>query len=132
MAGPPTETFLLPGPVKMDRRVLQAMAAPALNHRGPEFKGILEEIRRNTQYLFATGGPVAILSGSGTAGLEAAVAGLLRKSDPVLNLVNGKFSERVHEMCQVFASPTALPFEWGTPSIQTGSPPPSMQAPTEP
>jgi len=107
-------TFLLPGPVKMDPRVLQAMAAPAMNHRGPEFKEILSEIRELTQYLFGTRGAVAVLSGSGTAGLEAAVSGLLRKQDRVLNLVNGKFSERFHELCQVFTTPTALSFEWGT------------------
>src|SRR5206468_9815812 len=51
---------------------------------------------------------------SGTAGLEAAVSGLLRKPDRVLNLVNGKFSERFHELCQVFTTPTALSFDWGT------------------
>src|SRR5438445_10613446 len=106
--------FLLPGPVNMHPRGLQAMSAPAMNHRGPEFKEILSEIHGRTQYLFGTRGPVAVLSGSGTAGLEAAVSGLLRKQDRVLNLVNGKFSERFHELCQVFTEPTALSFEWGT------------------
>ena len=106
--------FLLPGPVKMHPRVLLAMAAPAMNHRGPEFKEILSEIRELTQYLFGTHGAVAVLSGSGTAGLEAAVSGLLRKQDRVLNLVNGKFSERFHELCQVFTTPTAQSFDWGT------------------
>ena len=114
MFGTAAGAFLLPGPVKMHPRVLQAMAAPAMNHRGPEFKEILSEIRRLTQYLFGTRGEVAVLSGSGTAGLEAAVSGLLRKQDQVLNLVNGKFSERFHELCQVFTTPTALSFEWGT------------------
>jgi len=106
--------FLLPGPVKMHPRVLHAMTAPAMNHRGPEFKEILSEIRGLTQYLFGTRGAVAVLSGSGTAGLEAAISGLLRKPDRVLNLVNGKFSERFHELCQVFTTPTALSFDWGT------------------
>ncbi len=105
--------FMLPGPVKMHPRVLRAMAAPALNHRGPEFKEILTELRELVQYLFGTKGDVAILSGSGTAGLESAVSGLLRKSDKVLNLVNGKFSERFNDLCGVFATPTALTFEWG-------------------
>src|SRR5439155_14896798 len=104
--------FLLPGPVKMHPRVLEAMAAPAMNHRGPEFKEILSEIRGLTQYLFATSGEVAVLSGSGTAGLEAAVSGLLRKHDRVLNLVNGKFSERFHDLCRTFAAATSLSFEW--------------------
>jgi aspartate aminotransferase-like enzyme len=110
----PAGAFLLPGPVKMHRRVLEVMASPAMNHRGPEFKEILSEIRDLTQYMFGTRGEVAVLSGSGTAGLEAAVSGLLRKQDHVLNLVNGKFSERFHELCQVFTTPTALTFEWGT------------------
>jgi aspartate aminotransferase-like enzyme len=105
--------FMLPGPVKMHPRVLRAMAAPALNHRGPEFKEILTELRELVQYLFGTKGDVAILSGSGTAGLESAVSGLLRKGDKVLNLVNGKFSERFNDLCGVFATPTALTFEWG-------------------
>lgn len=107
--------FLLPGPVKMHPRVLRAMSAPALNHRGPEFKEILTELRELVQYLFGTRGDVAILSGSGTAGLESAVSGLLRRQDKVLNLVNGKFSERFNELCGVFATPTALTFEWGRP-----------------
>jgi len=114
MVESPPGAFLLPGPVKLHPRVLRAMSAPAMNHRGPEFKEILSEIRGLTQYLFGTRGPVAVLSGSGTAGLEAAVSGLLRKEDRVLNLVNGKFSERFHELCQVFTTPTALSFEWGT------------------
>src|SRR5216117_1376407 len=110
----PAGAFLLPGPVKMHPRVLQAMAAPAMNHRGPEFKEILSEVRGLTQYLFGTRGEVAVLSGSGTAGLEAAVSGLLRKPDRVLNLVNGKFSERFHDLCRTFAAATSLPFEWGS------------------
>ena len=105
--------FMLPGPVKMHPRVLRAMSAPALNHRGPEFKEILAELRELVQYLFGTKGDVAILSGSGTAGLESAVSGLLHKPDRVLNLVNGKFSERFGELCSVFATATALNFEWG-------------------
>ncbi len=114
MPDPAADVFLLPGPVKMDPRVLQAMARPAMNHRGPEFKEILADVRTLTQYLFGTKGEVAVLSGSGTAGLEAAVTGLVRKEDRVLNLVNGKFSQRFHELCRVFADATALPFEWGT------------------
>ena len=105
--------FMLAGPVKMHPRVLRAMSVPALNHRGPEFKEILTDLKGLVQYLFGTQGEVAILSGSGTAGLEAAVSGLLRKPDKVLNLVNGKFSERFHDLCRVFATPTALASEWG-------------------
>ena len=107
--------FMLPGPVKMDPRVLRAMAVPAMNHRGPEFKEVLAELRPLVQYMFGTAGEVAVLSGSGTAGLESAVSGLLRKQDKVLCLVNGKFSERFYELCGAFADPTPLAVEWGKP-----------------
>src|SRR5437870_11767872 len=80
--------FLLPGPVKMHPRVLQAMAAPAMNHRGPELRESLSEVHALTQYLFGTRGEVAVLSGSGTAGLAAAGAGRLRTVDRVLNRLN--------------------------------------------
>src|SRR3989441_9619632 len=107
------DVFLLPGPVKMDPRVLQAMARPAMNHRGPEFKEILADVRTLTQYLFGTKGEVAVLSGSGTAGLEAAVTGLVRKDDRVLDLGNGKFSQRFYELCGGFAHASAPSFGWG-------------------
>src|SRR5207253_2704156 len=77
MTDPPADVFLLPGPVKMDPRVLEAMARPAMNHRGSEFKEILADVRTLTQYLFGTKGEIAVLSGSGTAGLEAAVTAFL-------------------------------------------------------
>src|SRR2546427_10863202 len=94
----PAGAFLLPGPVKMHPRVLQAMAAPAMNHRGPAFKEILSEIRSLTQYLFGTRGEVAVLSGPGTVGLGAAGSRLLRHQDPVLHRGHGPFRERSHEL----------------------------------
>ena len=111
---PQDNVFLLAGPVKIHPRVLQAMTHPAINHRGGEFKEINRELRTLTQYLFQTEGDVALLSGAGTAGLESVVSSLLHRTDRVLNLVNGKFSERMHELCQIHTTdPKALGFEWG-------------------
>jgi len=107
--------FLLPGPVRMHPRVLRAMTMPAINHRSAVFQAVIAEVRELTKYLFQTSGKVAVLSGSGTSGLEAAVSGMLHKDDKVLCLVNGKFSERFLELCGVFAKPTPLQFEWGAP-----------------
>jgi aspartate aminotransferase-like enzyme len=107
--------FLLPGPVKVHPRVLRAMGMPAINHRSAAFQEVIADVRELTKYLFQTSGRVAVLSGSGTAGLDAAASGLLRRDDPVLCLVNGKFSERFFDLCKVYAQPTALEFEWGQP-----------------
>jgi len=106
--------FMLAGPVKMHPRVLKAMSVPAMNHRSAEFKAVNAEIREGLKYMFqTTQGQVALISGSGTAGLESVVSSLLHKNDKVLNLVNGKFSERFNDLCKVFASPTPINFEWG-------------------
>ncbi len=107
--------FLLPGPVKMHPRVLRSMGMPAINHRSAAFQEVIAEVRELTKYLFQTSGRVAVLSGSGTAGLDASVSGLLHRGDRVLCLVNGKFSERFLDLCKVYAKPTPLEFEWGTP-----------------
>ncbi len=105
--------FLLAGPTKIHPRVLRAMAVPSMNHRGPEFKAVNEELRQLLQYTFQTQGDVALISGSGTAGQEAAVASLLKKQDKVLCLTNGKFSERLYELCKIYADPTRLEVPWG-------------------
>lgn len=105
---------MLAGPVKMHPRVLKAMAVPAINHRSEEFRAVNAELRESLKYMFQTkAGEVALISGSGTAGLESVVSSLLHKEDRVLNIVNGKFSERFNDLCSVFARPTVVNFEWG-------------------
>src|SRR3990170_3014345 len=108
--------FLLPGPVKMHPRVLRAMGLPAINHRSAEFQAVLADVRELTRFLFQTAGHVAVLSGSGTAGLDAAVSGVLRRTEEVLCIVNGKFSERFYDLAKIYARPTPLEFEWGQPA----------------
>lgn len=106
--------FMLPGPVKMHPRVLNVMSKPAIAHRDKEFSAINAEIRELLKYLFQSDNDVAVISGSGTAGLEAAISNLLRKGDKVVNIVNGKFGERLNELSKVFAQPIPIITEWGT------------------
>jgi aspartate aminotransferase-like enzyme len=105
--------FMLPGPVKLHPRVLNAMAHPVIAHRGPEVTEINIQIRELLKYLFQSQNDVAVISGSGTAGVESCMASLLRKGDKVLNITNGKFGERLNELSQVFAEPVLLEYEWG-------------------
>ncbi len=107
--------FMLPGPVKMHPRVLNAMSKPAMAHRGKDFSAVNREIKNLLKYLFQSQNDVVVISGSGTAGLEAAISNLLKKEDKVLNIVNGKFGERLYELSKVFATPVPLIFDWGKP-----------------
>jgi aspartate aminotransferase-like enzyme len=105
--------FMLPGPVKMHPRVLSVMATPAINHRGPEFKAVVKELKGLTRYLMQTKDEVAILSGSGTAALDAAICNIAKKDDKILNFVSGKFSERMNNISNVYGTAKAVEFPWG-------------------
>jgi aspartate aminotransferase-like enzyme len=107
--------FMLAGPVKMHPRVLQAMTAPYVAHRGAEFTDVIGEIRDLSKYLFQTDKHVTVLSGSGTAGLAAAISSLFRGEDRILNLANGKFGERFNEISEAYASASTIEAEWGKP-----------------
>ncbi|MFQ5919490.1 MAG: pyridoxal-phosphate-dependent aminotransferase family protein [Thermoplasmata archaeon] len=107
--------LMLAGPVKIDPRVIRAMSRPSLGHRTPRFADAIREIRELLQYAFDTEGPVGLLSGSGTAGLESMLAGLLRPDDRVLSLTNGKFGDRTFALATRYARVTRLDFPWGRP-----------------
>ncbi|MGC8656653.1 MAG: pyridoxal-phosphate-dependent aminotransferase family protein [Thermoplasmata archaeon] len=111
-----TSTFLLAGPVKMHPRVINAMNVPALNHRSEYFKEVINETEELFKYLFQTKNKVAILTGSGTAGIEASVSSLVREDDKVLSLSNGKFGERIGEVSEMYSKHVFKEkLEWGKP-----------------
>jgi aspartate aminotransferase-like enzyme len=113
---PETSTFLIAGPVRIHPRVLRAMSMPSLNHRGEYFHGIVQEIRELLPVLFGTPGHQVILSGSGTAGLEAMYSSLVPKEGRVVVLTNGNFGERSDQIVRRYSSHvTTLTTPWGQP-----------------
>ncbi|MGA8664137.1 MAG: alanine--glyoxylate aminotransferase family protein [Thermoplasmata archaeon] len=113
---PETATFLIAGPVRIHPRVLRAMSMPSLNHRGDYFHGIVQEIRELLPVLFGTPGHQVILSGSGTAGLEAMYSSLVPKEGRVLVLSNGNFGERSDQIVRRYSSHvTTVTAPWGQP-----------------
>lgn len=112
---PETATFLIAGPVKIHPRVLRAMSTPSLNHRGDYFHGIVAEIREMLPVLFGTRtGRTAILSGSGTSGLEAMYSSLVRRGERTLVLKNGHFGERTDQLVRRYGDTvTTLEAPWG-------------------
>ncbi len=108
------EYFLLPGPTNVPNNVLRAMAAPMINHRGPEFKTILEEVTEQTKEVFKTKGNVFTLTTSGTGGLEAAVVNFINPGDKVIVASIGNFGERFRNIAQEYdADVEFIDFGWG-------------------
>src|SRR6202023_4226501 len=82
----------IPGPTNVPDRVLRAMAAPTIDHRGPAFQALTLEILELLGPAFATKGPVVVYPGSGTGGWEAALVNTLSPGDTVLAFETGHFA----------------------------------------
>ena len=111
---PETTTFLIAGPVRIHPRVLRAMSMPSLNHRGDYFHGIVNEIRELLPVLFGAKGHQVVITGSGTAGLEAMYSSLVPKEGRTLVLTNGNFGDRTNTIVRRYANDvTTLSAPWG-------------------
>jgi aspartate aminotransferase-like enzyme len=104
----------IPGPTPCPDEVLKEMSRQMINHRGPEFAQILNDVTAKLKHIFKTKNDVLLLTGSGTGSLEAAVVNTLSPEDKVLSVSIGVFGERFAAIAQKFgAEVTALNFEWG-------------------
>jgi aspartate aminotransferase-like enzyme len=111
---PETATFLIAGPVRIHPRVLRAMAAPSLNHRGDYFHGVVQEIRELLPVAFGAKGRQVVLTGSGTAGLEAVYSSLVPKDGRTVVVANGNFGDRTDTIVRRYATNvTTVRAPWG-------------------
>ncbi len=94
--------LLLPGPVPVAQPVLEAMAWPMINHRGPEFTELQGRLERDMRPIFGTEGDVVFLGCSGTGGLEAAVASTFSPGDHLLSCPVGVFGKRLATIATSF------------------------------
>lgn len=110
------ESLLLmtPGPVSMHPRIYAAMAQPLINHRTPEFKKIYNETLNLFKNLIDTKNDTFIFTGSSTSAMDSAIANLVQPGDKVLNVIQGKFSERWWEITEAYGGTSiVLNVEWG-------------------
>ncbi len=112
---PSPRLLLGPGPSPIHPRVLRAMATPLLGHLDPEFLTLLNETQQLLRYVFQTKNELTIsISGTGTAGMEAALCNLIEPGDNVLVAVVGYFGERMVSMAQRYgATVDRLDRPWG-------------------
>jgi len=107
--------LMIPGPVKVAPRVLRAMSRPMISHRSAEFGAIYKDCQGLLKEFFETKNEVVIMTGSGTVGMDAAVAGIIGREDKIVTISNGKFGERFTEIGERYGKAVPLPFHWGTP-----------------
>jgi len=107
-----SELLMLPGPVQVAPRVLRAMSKPMINHRGFEFKKLLDFVLEKLQLVFRTRSDLMILSGSGTCAMEAAV-GNLGRDKTFAAVENGKFGERLKALDSLYGQSIPIMTDWG-------------------
>jgi alanine-glyoxylate transaminase/serine-glyoxylate transaminase/serine-pyruvate transaminase len=82
----------IPGPTNVPDQVLRAIAAPTIDHRGPEFTQLTHEILARLKPVFGTEEPVVVYPASGTGAWEAALVNTLSPGDRVLGFETGHFA----------------------------------------
>jgi aspartate aminotransferase-like enzyme len=96
------QLLFIPGPVTVAAPVLAAMGRPMVDHRGPEYRAVLESISRRLKPIFGTNNDVLVLGGSGTGGLEAAVVNLFSPGQRVLSCPVGVFGKRLANIAKTY------------------------------
>lgn len=87
-----------PGPTQVRPEILKELATPQIHHRSPEFGELYADIQPKLQQVLQTANPVYLFTSSSTGAMECAVTNAVEKK--CLNLVNGAFSKRWHEITQ--------------------------------
>jgi aspartate aminotransferase-like enzyme len=104
----------VPGPTPVPRRVLDAMAVPMINHRGPTFAALIAECREGLQWAFQTKNEMLMFPCSGTGGLEAAVVNMTSPGEKALFVSIGSFGDRFAKIGAAYgADVVKVDYEWG-------------------
>jgi alanine-glyoxylate transaminase/serine-glyoxylate transaminase/serine-pyruvate transaminase len=101
----PERILLGPGPSMVPSRVLKAMSHPLVGHLDPKFIELMKEVQELLRFVFQTQNTMTLpVSGTGSAGMEAAVANLIEPGDSIMVGVNGYFGERICEMASRYGA----------------------------
>lgn len=109
--------LLNPGPVTLSARVRQALNGPDLCHREPEFAQLQVDIRNRLLGIYDLDPAVwaaVLLTGSGTAAMEAMVTSLVPNGGRLGVIENGVYGERLSRIAAIHGIDSiAFRLAWG-------------------
>ncbi len=109
-------TLMIPGPTPVPETVLKAMGRHPIGHRSGEFQAIVRRTTEQLKWLHQTTSDVLVITGSGTAAMEAGIINTLSRGDKVLCGDNGKFGERWVKVARTYGLDVeVIKAEWGQP-----------------
>ena len=96
---PPHRYLFGPGPSMVHPRVYEALAKPIVGHLDAYFIQIMGDIQQLLKTAYGTkNGTTMVISGTGSAGMEASVANFVEPGTKFAVFANGYFSDRMTEM----------------------------------
>ena len=112
---PPQRVLMGPGPSDTHPRVLQALGKGTVGHLDPYYLEIMNGLQEMLRRLFRTKNPMTMaISGTGSAGMEAAVVNLIEPGDSMIVCVNGVFGGRMVDVAErAGAKVTKVEKLWG-------------------
>lgn len=112
---PPVRILMGPGPSDIHPCVLQAIAKPTVGHLDPYYLQLMNDMRGMLQSLFRTKNEMTLaISGTGSAGMEAAVVNVIEPGDSMIVCVNGVFGGRMVDVAtRAGAIVTKVEKPWG-------------------
>jgi alanine-glyoxylate transaminase / serine-glyoxylate transaminase / serine-pyruvate transaminase len=111
----PLRLLLGPGPSNVPPAVLAALGQPLLGHLDPCFLALVDEVKAMLRLVFRTSNAVTFpVSGTGSAGMEAAMVNLVLPGDSVVVAVNGVFGVRLANLADRLGARTVrVESPWG-------------------
>ena len=74
----------VPGPTNIPDRILRAMDAPTIDHRGPKFAALSKSVLERIKLIFKSTDPVVIYPSAGTGAMEASLVNTLNEGDKII------------------------------------------------
>jgi alanine-glyoxylate transaminase/serine-glyoxylate transaminase/serine-pyruvate transaminase len=103
----------IPGPTNVPERILRAIDRATIDHRGPEFQKLGQEVLAGLKQVFKTASSVIIYPASGTGAWEAALVNTLSPGDKVLMVETGHFATLWHGMAnRLGLAPEFIKCDW--------------------
>ena len=105
----------VPGPTNIPDRILRAMDAPAMDHRGPKFAALSKSVLERIKLIFKSTDPVVIYPSAGTGAMEASLINTLNVGDKILMFETGEFARQWYEAAKKFKiNVDFVPGDWRT------------------
>src|SRR5271154_4662202 len=98
---PPRRYLFGPGPSMVHPRVYEALSKPIVGHLDSYFIQVMGDVQQLLKTAYGTNtGATLVISGTGSAGMEAAVTNFVEPRAKLVVFANGYFSDRLTEMAK--------------------------------